>query len=325
MEVTPLAAESLGVRGLAVEVSVSGTTILVDPGASLGPRRFGRLPHREEYRALKARSEAIQRAGSSADAIVVTHYHFDHYVPSFENWRYNWSADSLARDLFSSVHVLAKHTTEDINYSQQKRAYYFEEVCRSESKRLELADGEAYSIGPASLEFSPPVPHGPEDTDLGRVLMVAIHGPADTFVYTSDVQGPVVDESRDWILDRNPDLIVADGPPTYLSEDTFSTPSRRSARRNLVSLAREASLVVDHHLLRETTYEEFLRPVREAASDAGTSVQTAAAYRGEANRLLEANREVLHDRAPVSEEFYDRVEAGDFVDTPIPNAPHPGD
>lgn len=53
MEVTPLAGDSMGVRSLAVAVEAGDRTVVIDPGASLGPRRGGRQPHVEEYRALK--------------------------------------------------------------------------------------------------------------------------------------------------------------------------------------------------------------------------------------------------------------------------------
>ncbi|MFB6266248.1 MAG: MBL fold metallo-hydrolase [Halodesulfurarchaeum sp.] len=318
MEVTPLAADSMGVRSLAMGIEAAGETVLVDPGASLGPRRDGKRPHPEEYRTLKERSESIQAWGDRADVILVTHYHFDHYVPSFENWRYNWSSEDRSRRLFEDVTVLAKHTTESINYSQRKRGYYFDRVCEDVSDDQRYVDGATVEWGDLVLDFSEPVPHGPAETDLGDVLMVAIEGLDETVVYTSDVQGPVVDASREWILERDPDLVIVDGPPTYLSEETFAPPARRSARTNMAALAREADLIVDHHLLRDGAYEAYLEPVFEAAREHGRQLQTAAAFRGESNRLLEARRAELHEESPVEDEFYDRVADGEFVDEPIP-------
>ena len=40
MIVTPLAAESLGVRSVATYVECGGTRVLIDPGAMLAPNRF---------------------------------------------------------------------------------------------------------------------------------------------------------------------------------------------------------------------------------------------------------------------------------------------
>lgn len=319
MEVTPLAADSLGVRSLSVAVETGDRTVVIDPGASLGPRRDGRHPHVEEYRALKRLSRRIDEWCGRADVIVVTHYHFDHYVPSFENYRYNWSSEERAKRVFRDSVVLAKHTENDINYSQRKRGYYFDQVCEEVSRRLEYADGGRYEFGDLTLTISPPVPHGVKDSDLGYVLMVAIDDSDETLVYTSDVQGPVVGESSEWILEKEPDLLVLDGPPTYLSTETFPREARERARDNIEALAGHSSIVVDHHLLRDREYSDFLRPAVEAAEIHGNSVVTAAEYLGRENQLLEARRRRLHESRPVPDGFYDRVESGYYLDNPLPD------
>lgn len=318
MEVTPLAGDSMGVRSFAVAIEGEGETLIIDPGASLGPRRDGEPPHMEEYRALKEQSGRIQEWGKDADGVVVTHYHFDHYVPSFENWRYNWCSEELAEQLFRDKVVFGKHTSEKINYSQEKRGYYFDQVCDRVSEDVRYADGEQFTFGDFELDFSEPVPHGSQETDLGYVLMVAVEARGETVVYTSDVQGPVLESSCGWILSHEPSLVFVDGPPTYLSENTFPSHAREDARENLVALTEECSLVVDHHLLRDTSYERYLDPVFEAANDNGNSVQTMAEYRGETNNLLEAHRKRLHEKDPVPEGFYSRVESGYYVENPIP-------
>lgn len=318
MELTPLAADSMGVRSLALAIETEMRVIIVDPGASLAPRRAGHRPHPREYRALKRRSDAIQDWGDRADVVVLTHFHFDHYVPSFENWRYNWSSEARAERLYEGATVLGKHTEEDINYSQRKRGYYVDQLCEAVSETYRYADGERLEVGDVTIEFSEPVPHGPPETELGYVLMVAIEDGVERVVYTSDVQGPVVEESLDWILARDPDLVVADGSPTYLSEETFPESTRERARDHLAAIAARCPLVVDHHLLREREYDAYLAPVLAAADDAETAVRTVAEFRDESNRLLEARRAELHEADPVLEEFYDRLEADHYVGNPLP-------
>jgi len=56
MKVIPLAAESLGVRSMATYVEVGRTGILIDPGATLAPARFGLPPAEEEWEALRRAS-----------------------------------------------------------------------------------------------------------------------------------------------------------------------------------------------------------------------------------------------------------------------------
>jgi len=111
MKVRPLACESLGVRAQAVTVETDETKLLIDPGASLGPTRYGLPPHPEEYRAIKKRTRTILNEAEDADALTISHYHFDHYVPSFQNYRYNWCDEKMSRQLFQDKTAYVKHTT----------------------------------------------------------------------------------------------------------------------------------------------------------------------------------------------------------------------
>lgn len=45
MEILPLAAESLGTRGMCIFVKTEDQNILVDPSVSLGPLRYGLKPY----------------------------------------------------------------------------------------------------------------------------------------------------------------------------------------------------------------------------------------------------------------------------------------
>jgi len=49
MIVTPLAAESLGVRSMATYVECGETRVLIDPGATLAPNRFNLGPGEAEW------------------------------------------------------------------------------------------------------------------------------------------------------------------------------------------------------------------------------------------------------------------------------------
>ena len=45
MKITPLAADSMGTRSMATFVETGDCRILIDPGAELGPMRYGLAPH----------------------------------------------------------------------------------------------------------------------------------------------------------------------------------------------------------------------------------------------------------------------------------------
>lgn len=304
----------MGVRSLAVRLEMDGIEVLIDPGAGVIGEREDQPLHPKEYRALKEAHDRIDRVAETADVIVVTHYHYDHYVPPFENHVTLLSSPARSRRLFSDAHVVAKHPNNDINQSQSKRGRDARQVISNACESATWADGKLVEHGPVTVRLSPPVPHGPDGTRLGYVLMVAVEGSEGTVCFASDTLGPVELESTDWLLDRNPDIVIADGPPTYLSPKYFPEENHERAREQLIRLAKAADLLIDHHLLRDRSYRSFLEPIKETGADHDHRAQTFAEYRGEPNRPLEAKREELNDRFPVDESFYRRLVAGEFVD-----------
>src|SRR5881396_741502 len=79
MKVVPLAAESLGVRSMATYVEVGRTGILIDPGATLAPSRFGLPPAEEEWEALRRANDRISAYAARSSLVFVSHYHEDHF------------------------------------------------------------------------------------------------------------------------------------------------------------------------------------------------------------------------------------------------------
>ncbi|ESQ20708.1 MAG: hypothetical protein CISAcid_14700 [uncultured Acidilobus sp. CIS] len=79
-DVSILAADSMGVRSLATVVNACGVRLGLDLGASLAPRRYGLPPHELELKALERALERAAEEVQASDAIVITHYHYDHYM-----------------------------------------------------------------------------------------------------------------------------------------------------------------------------------------------------------------------------------------------------
>lgn len=312
MVIEPLAAESLGVRSFATKITVDDTVLLIDPGAGVKQRTPRIPPHPVEYAALQSAARRIDEAARTADAVVVTHYHRDHYVPLEEDYFGTWSTPKRSRGVYADAHVYAKDFERNINDHQTDRARELRHVFDGVAGGLTWADGETAQVGPLSLRFSPAVPHGRAGSRFGWVIMIAIEGPDETVVYTSDVQGPIEPETTDWILAQEPDLVLVDGPS--LPPDRSRPSDRTAARDNLLLLAEVADLVVDHHLNRSWAAREFLEPIEAAAMDAGHTVDSVASYRGENHRWLEAFREKISDCNPVDPSFDDRLEAGEFAD-----------
>ena len=313
IEIRPLAFESLGVRGMATYFDTTDVSMIIDPGSALGPR-FNLEPHEREYAALYKSREDILSTADGVDLLSISHYHFDHFVPNFENWRFIWSSPQMAERLYKDKVIFAKDISENINASQRKRGYMFRKKNLDFAKEIRVADGNEFEFGSTVLRFSDRAFHGPKDTKLGYSLVLTVETPDFRFVHAPDVQGPMHTETMEYILSQNPDMLIIGGPPIYLKyklddEDLYN------AGKNLVGLAKEIpKLVVDHHLLRTTDYSEFMAPVRDAAEEAGNEVLTASELIGKEPNLLEARRKELHEKEPVDEDWYERVQEGDVRD-----------
>src|SRR6059058_6679890 len=79
MKVLPLAAESLGLRSMATYVEAGDLGILIDPGATLAPARWGLPPADAEWQALRRANDRISAYAARAALIFVSHYHEDHF------------------------------------------------------------------------------------------------------------------------------------------------------------------------------------------------------------------------------------------------------
>jgi hypothetical protein len=296
---------------MATLVETDDLKLIIDPGSALGPR-FRLNPHEREYLALHRTRRAILEAAKDVEILTVSHYHFDHYVPNFENWLWIWSSPELAAELYTGKLILAKDISSNINASQRKRGYMFRKLNLKLAKEIRVADGRTFKFGKTSLEFSKPVYHGPAGSKLGFVLMLTIRTPGCCLIHSPDAQGPMYDEPLQLILAQKPDMVLMGGPPIYLAFKLDSE-DLAVAQRNLAVLAeRVPQLVVDHHLLRSPDYLEYLKPARDVAERAGNRVLTAAELVGQKPQLLEAQRKELHKQEPVKREWYERLERGEF-------------
>jgi predicted metallo-beta-lactamase superfamily hydrolase len=281
--IVPLAFDSFGVRSMATFVETDDLRILIDPGAALAPVRYGLEPHFLEWRRLDETWEEIERYAEEADVLVVTHYHYDHHDPD-------------CPELYKNKTAFVKHPTENINVSQRERAGVFLEAVKGLSKKLEVADGRKFHIGKTLLAFSEAVFHG-TNPRLGYVTEVSIKSDNEKFLYTSDVEGPALEDQIGFILKEKPDFLFIDGPMTYMLGYRYSYKSLEISTTNLVKAIREANLntvVLDHHFLRELDYRIRIKPVYEAAERRGVNVVTAAEFCGRKIEMLEALRRELY-------------------------------
>jgi len=281
MNLLLLAAESLGVRSMATAIDTTAGKICIDPAAALGPSRFGLPPHKREERALKNSLATICQATRDAQFIVITHYHYDHFLPE--------------TDIYSKKIIFAKSIKKNINKNQKQRGTDFAERWKQVST-IVYSDDSIHNLGDTTIHFSPPFPHGPRGTRLGFTTMVTVED-KQTIIYTSDVQGPIDSDAVTYIINQHPDFIIADGPPTYLAGWRFSHDNIRCAERNLMAIMEQTDscLILDHHLLRD---ENYIRWLPNLYREYGERIQTYAEYNGTQNQLLESQRKRLWKEEP---------------------------
>jgi predicted metallo-beta-lactamase superfamily hydrolase len=304
IKVTPLAEESLGVRSMCTYIETPDTKILLDAGASLAPKRLGYPPHPREYQALAECRKKITKTAQKADITTISHYHFDHHTPSYRDWFTNWSSPETAKKIYQGKLVLAKSYRSMVNASQRRRGWMFRKTGGEYAKRVESADGKTFRFGETKLKFSDPVFHGPENSELGWVLMVTIECADEKVMFASDVQGPIHTPTLNQILAEKPQLVMIGGPPTYLTGFRVKEEHIEAGMQNLKTLVENVpTTILEHHILRDENWRSQTQPIFDAAKQVGHKVLTAAEFSGTTNNLLEFRRRQLFETEPPSSDF----------------------
>lgn len=292
MKIVPLAADSMGTRSMATYVETNDIRILVDPGVSLGPYRYGLPPHRLERERREEHWREIREHAGEAEVLIVTHYHYDHY-------------NRNEPEIYRGKNVLLKHPREKINRSQEWRASQFLPRIKEVAKQIEYADGKEFVFGGTKIRFSEPVPHGP-GTRLGYVLEATIIEES-VFHYTSDVEGPSLEGQVEPIIKEQPEIVYLDGPLTYLLNFRYSQASLDRSLLNMARIIEKTSvkkLVVDHHFLRDLFWKKWIEGILKTADEAGIILQTSAEFLGGENAPLEAKRKELYEETTSSKGKY---------------------
>jgi uncharacterized protein len=305
MKVVPLAGESLGVRSMCTYVETPDLRILLDAGVSLCPIRFGLPPHPSEFEAIIQCRRKISEAAEKSRIVTISHYHYDHHTPSFEDWIVNWTeADVTAKQIYQDKVVLLKNPREQINSSQRERGWMFAKTGGRYAKEVLNGDNQTFVFGETIVRFSEPVFHGPENSEMGWVLMASISFQDEKFMFAPDVQGPMSNRSVQIILEEKPQLLMIGGPPSYLVPSRVSEDQLRNALGNLRTILRTIPHVIaDHHLLRDEQWQQKTVEVFYDTYDSDSILQTAAEYLGNKNAFLEANRKKSFKEDPPSAEF----------------------
>jgi uncharacterized protein len=282
MKIIPLAAESLGVRSAAFFVETSDLKILIDPGVSLAPIRFGLPPHALEIKAMNESWSRIKKYAALADVLVISHYHFDHFDPT-------------EPIVFNGKTLLIKHPKENINSSQRSRAKDLIKNFRTLPRRVEFADNNTFKFNNTTIRFSKAVPHGPS-TKVGWVVEASVREADSCFLYSSDIQGASRPEHMEFIRAENPEFMYLDGPLTYMMGQAFTPEDLQASIRNICSLIEKTpvqTIIIDHHLLRDQNWKQTLGEVLATAEKHRKRIVTVAGFLDQEEEILEAHRRQL--------------------------------
>ncbi|RKY98406.1 MAG: hypothetical protein DRQ03_02420 [Candidatus Hydrothermota bacterium] len=293
MEVRILASESLGVRSYATFIDTGELKIIIDPSMALGPRRYGLPPHKEEIETMFNRWQLLNQYLKISNIVIVTHYHYDHHT--YRNAYY-----------ISSKIILLKHPYEFNTRKHRMRAELFMQTirCYNAKANIQYVDGEKIKIKNTLIEFSPPLVHG-KNRFQGYVLSVYITTEKKSILFSSDVLGILTDPQKKFFMERNMDIFLLDGFPTYLLGQHYNREILEKSIDNVLEVlwkTKPEIVVLDHHCTRELNWRKsYERLFKESPNS--VRILTAAEFMKQPERLLEAKRQKLFKLFPSSEKI----------------------
>ena len=129
---------------------------------------------------------------------------------------------------------------------------------------VRFAEGRTVKIGNINMQFTTPLFHGIEFDRIGWVFGITFGYNGKKLLYTSDIQGPFIEDYAKWIIDENPDLLIIDGPPTYLYGYLINKTNLTRAMENILWIINNIKaeiIIYDHHLTRNDNYQKLLSKV----------------------------------------------------------------
>ena len=260
-----VAFDSFGIKSMCTKIVTNDVKIVIDPGIAIETNSFP-MPMYSRLMLVDRYEKKIRNAVKECDAAVITHYHYDHHIPEGK--------------LYKGKKLLIKHPEKNINKSQKNRAKYFLDLVKG--NEIFYADSNELKFGSTKIWFTKPLWHGIRGTKLGFVVGVIIENKEKIF-FTSDIDGPCIEEYADMVVEEKPEILIIDGPATYLLGYIMSYENLKKSIKNLKKIVEKTdfkTMILDHHLLRDYRYRDLLHEVYETGEKLGKNVISAAEYRG---------------------------------------------
>jgi hypothetical protein len=197
------------------------------------------------------------------------------------------SYNTRKRELLEKGKKWFRARTERWNASRRVPELKFEKC------EVKFADGKEFKFGETTLKFTKPLFHGIEFARVGWVISTVISYKNEKIIHTSDLEGPIIEDYAEWIIKENPNVLILDGPSTYLIPYMLNLINLKRTIENATKIIEETEklelIIYDHHLLREPKYMERVKQVYEKAKEKGKTVLTAAEYIGKNPVVLNQN------------------------------------
>ncbi len=153
-----------------------------------------------------------------------------------------------------------------------------------EDIKIEFPEGKKFKFGKTKLEFSQPLFHGIEYTNLGWVFATLVESGGKRLMHSSDLCGVYIEDYAEMVVKENPDILILDGPPTYLLPYMMNSINLSRCIRNICNIIKNVDselILLDHHLPRDAKYRERLKEVYDLAARENKTVTTAAECLGQ--------------------------------------------
>jgi len=151
-------------------------------------------------------------------------------------------------------------------------------------------ENQTFSYKNTKIRCSKPLFHGIEYARLGWIFSTIISHQGKKIMHTSDVCGPMIEDYAEIIIQENPDILILDGPATYLYGYMLTKINLNRTIQNAVEIIKNTDtklIIYDHHLCRDKRFKQRTKPVWDAAKSVGVELLTAAEYLGKKPAVLE--------------------------------------
>lgn len=181
------------------------------------------------------------------------------------------------KELFKKGRVWFRNRVKNWNSTREIPELEFKDV------EVRFPERSKFKFGHTKLYFAPPLFHGIEFSRVGWVFATVVEYKGEKLIHSSDLDGPIIEDYADWIIRENPNVLILDGPMTYMKGYLLTKTTLNRTIANAVQILEESDvrlMIYDHHLPREPKFKEFTREVWETAEREGKKILTVAEYLG---------------------------------------------